>query len=149
MINWLRANKAYRILLLNPEGLQCDQIYINKPIYSLRAGDVTGDKADEIIIGVIKKTRFDQAIKRRIYILTVRSGKITPVFLCSRTIHQLVECGAAGDGSGKLLTMEKKPNGTFCVARYTWQKFGFAFTNYVFQSNDSIICKRRFNHDVR
>ena len=75
------------------------------PVYQFDYGDVTGDGMPEIIVGVIKPTRFDPKPDKRLFIRE----------------HTLV----------LIRTVERERSGKFLIAEYAWRGFGLDFKGYL------------------
>lgn len=102
------------------------------PVFHVEVGDVDGNGTDEIIVGVIKATRFDPVVRKRLFIFKLVEGYIRPMWLGSRVSQPLESFHlVAGKDHPYIRTVEKEQDGKFLVANYHWDVFGLEFENYL------------------
>ncbi len=100
------------------------------PVFKFITGDVDRDGNPDLILGTIKKTRFDKEPGKRISIFSLKDMKIKTLWMGSRLSRPLVDF-RFDDESGKIISLEKEQNGTWLVAEYQWEKFGLKFIRYI------------------
>lgn len=102
------------------------------PVYQFESGDIDGDHSDDILVGVIKTTRFDSVCRKRLFIFRLSEGRIRPLWLGSR-VGQPLEMFHLfhSDSLMTVLTIEKEREGRFLVAQYKWKGFGLSFMKYI------------------
>ncbi len=121
-----------------------DEWKLPYPVYNFEIGDADNDGQDDIWVGVIKETRFDKNLRKRLFLFKIIEGKIRPLWLGSRMSKPLVDFSPAYliDSLDKkkciIRTIEKERNGNFLVANYQWRKFGIEFINYKIRETDSL-----------
>ncbi len=105
---------------------------LNYPVFHLEAGDVNGEGKADMLVGVIKSTRFDPVQRKRIFLFKLFDGYIRPLWLGSRVGQPLEHFRfvQASDGN-RIRTVEWEENGRFLVAEYCWRGFGLEFIHYV------------------
>jgi hypothetical protein len=114
-----------KILLINTWSLGYE-------VFKLDTGDVNSDGSTDILVGVIKKTRFDSIYRKRLFIFKLLEGYIRPLWLGSRVSQPLEDFRfCSGQPSGVIRTIELERDGLFLVAEYRWQSFGLAFIRYM------------------
>jgi hypothetical protein len=102
------------------------------PVYRFVQGDITGDGVNEILVGVIKPTRFDTINRKRLFIFKLVEGNIRPLWMGSRVAQPLVDFKVAKTVSGSVIrTIEEERDGTYLVAEYKWRRFGLEFIHYI------------------
>ena len=102
------------------------------PVYQFQIGDIDNNGTNEIIVGVIKKTRFDTTLGRRLFIFKNYKGFIRPLWLGSRLGQPLIDFSFIETNHGnRIRSIEKEKSGKYLVAEYKWRKFGFEFTSYI------------------
>ncbi|MDO4770647.1 nuclear receptor-binding factor 2 [Porphyromonas sp.] len=103
------------------------------PVYRFDHGDLWGDETPEIVVGVIKATRFDSIVRKRLFIYRIADGTyIRPLWLGSRVSQPLEDF--AVDRSchpAHIRTIEKERSGAYLVAEYKWRGFGLRFVRYL------------------
>ena len=102
------------------------------PVYQFESGDLDGDHSDDILVGVIKITRFDSICRKRLFIFRLTEGRIRPLWLGSR-VGQPLEMFhlCRSDSLLTVLTIEKERDGKYLVAQYKWKGFGLSFIKYI------------------
>jgi hypothetical protein len=101
------------------------------PIYHFEIADVDDDGCDEILIGVIKKTRFDSTYAKRLFIFKLFDGYIRPKWLGSRLSQPIVDFKTIQHDGTKIISIEKEKNGHFLIGEYEYNQFGLKFLNYL------------------
>ena len=91
-------------------------------------GDINGDGKAEAIVGVIKKTRFDREMSRRLFIYKNIDGRIRPLWMGSRLGGILQDFRYT---NGRIRSLETDKKGLFYVAEYTWGQFGLVFERFI------------------
>lgn len=103
------------------------------PVYQFDYGDVTGDGMPEIIVGVIKPTRFDPKPDKRLFIYRIADEAYTrPLWLGSRVAQPLEDFRVIREHTPVLIrTVERERSGKFLIAEYAWRGFGLDFKGYL------------------
>jgi len=102
------------------------------PVYNFETGDIDGNHSDDILVGVIKTTRFDSHYRKRIFMFKLVDGCIRPLWLGSRVSQPLEMFNLHhSDSFSTILTIEQEKDGKFLVAQYRWRGFGLEFTKYI------------------
>jgi len=106
---------------------------INYPVYRFDFGDITGDGIPEIAVGVIKPTRFDPKLAKRLFLFRITEDfYIRPLWLGSRVGQPLVDFKIVGSEEGnRIRTIEREQSGKYLLAEYRWRGFGLEFKRYV------------------
>lgn len=99
------------------------------PVYRFDYGDITGDGNPEIIVGVIKPTRFDPKPYKRLFIYRIANeAYIRPLWLGSRVAQPLEDFRIIHTKNiAQIRTMERERSGNFLIAEYKWKGFGLDF----------------------
>ncbi|WP_070137915.1 hypothetical protein [Crocinitomix algicola] len=119
-----------------------DQWELPYPVYQFCTGDIDENQMDEVVVGVIKPTRFDSVSRKRLFIFKNYHGHIRPLWLGSRLGKPLVDFNFVhSHNEPRIRTLEQLNHSTYLIAEYKWQRFGLTFTEYVKQdlSYDSAI----------
>jgi hypothetical protein len=102
------------------------------PVFQFQIGDIDNNGSDDILVGVIKKTRFDSTLSKRIFIFKNYNGLIRPLWLGSRLGQPLVDFTFVKvEEEARIRSLEIERSGTYLVAEYKWQKFGLEFIRYL------------------
>jgi hypothetical protein len=124
---------SMHLLILTVEGKENSRWGLNYPVYRFDYGDITGDSIPEIAVGVIKTTRFDPTMDKRLFIFRITDdGYVRPLWLGSRVAQPLIDFKLVNkNGQGLVRTIEKESSGNYLVAEYRWRGFGLEFVDYV------------------
>ena len=103
------------------------------PVYQFDYGDITGNGVPEIIVGVIKPTRFDPKPDKRLFIYRIADeAYIRPLWLGSRVAQPLEDFRIIREETPtRIRTLERERSGNFLVAEYIWRGFGLDFKRYL------------------
>lgn len=102
------------------------------PVFHFELGDANNDSIDDILVGVVKATRFDSIVRKRIFIFKLFEGYIRPLWLGSRVSQPLEDfCLVKTPEQNIIRTVEKEKNGNYLVAEYRWRGFGLDFIHYL------------------
>ena len=103
------------------------------PVYRLAQGDVDDDGRPELLVGPVKRTPLDSAVRRRLFVYQVADGgQLQPRWRGSRLVFKLVFFKALrSHGRTYVQTIEQEPDGSYCIGRYYWQGFGLALDRLV------------------
>ncbi|MBQ7683221.1 MAG: nuclear receptor-binding factor 2 [Bacteroidaceae bacterium] len=102
-------------------------------VYRFDCGDVTGDSVPEILVGVVRATRYRPERDRRLFIFKLYRGElIRPLWLGSRVGLPLVDFRVERDSLPAMVhTWERRPDSTLVEAVYRYQGFGLKFVRYL------------------
>jgi hypothetical protein len=128
VISNTNAPEGFKVILLNDQGTEKDRLIFRFPFYHVDVADVDGDGGEDILLGVVKETRFDPALKRRLFILRIENETLRPLWLGSRVCQELVMFRALPDGIIK--TIEHTGSDKYAIGRYKWDYFGLSLINY-------------------
>ncbi|MBU0766083.1 MAG: nuclear receptor-binding factor 2 [Bacteroidetes bacterium] len=107
------------------------------PVFRFECGDINNNGTDDILAGVIKKTRFDTVSRKRIFIFKLFEGYVRPLWLGSRVSMPLEDFRfVKRTGKNMIRTIEKERSGNYLVAEYEWEGFGLAFIGYLARETD-------------
>jgi len=106
---------------------------LNYPVYHIDFGDITGDGIPEIAVGVIKRTRFDPKLAKRLFLFRITDDfYIRPLWLGSRVGQPLVDFKIVSSEEGnRIRTIEQERSGKYLLAEYRWRGFGLEFKRYI------------------
>ena len=98
----------------------------------------------EIIVGVIKPTRFDPKPDKRLFIYRIADeAYIRPLWLGSRVAQPLENFKVIREHTPVLIrTMERERSGKFLIAEYAWGGFGLDFKEYLKRETEEKEAKR-------
>lgn len=95
------------------------------PTYAFATGDVDSDGVTDALVGVIKPTRYDPRMARRLFVFRNVHGRVRPLWLGSRLTGELRDFRLEGS---KVITLEQDADSTWFVGCYSWESFGFVMT---------------------
>ena len=98
------------------------------PVYQFCTGDVDGDGVEDALVGVIKTTRFDPQVARRLFIFKNYKGKIRALWMGSH-LGGILEDFRFVDG--RVFTLQSTTDGKYVVLRHQWRKFGLGADEFL------------------
>lgn len=100
--------------------------------FQFQTADVDNDGQDEALVGVVKTTRFDPVMDKRLFIYKNYHGLVRPLWLGSRLGRPLEDFRTVRVGTQVLVrTLEHESDGTYLVADYSWYRFGLYYERYL------------------
>lgn len=117
-------------------------------IFRLEIGDIDGDSIVDAMVGVIKTTRFDKKLGKRLFLFKNYKGLIRPLWLGSRLSQPLVDFVFKGGRDPRIRTVEKEKSKKYLVAEYKWRKFGLEFVRYVDREIDIQTAMHKLDTDI-
>jgi len=138
-ISLIRKNDSLHYVQIETDS-SLDKWELPYSVYQFQIGDIDNNGKDDMLIGVVKTTRFDSTMRKRLFIFKNYKGLVRPLWLGSRLGQPLVDFSfvKANEG-GRVRTVEHERSGKYLVAEYKWRKFGLEFTRYI---------TREINYDI-
>ena len=113
------------------------------PVYRLCEGDIDGDGIADAMVGVVKTTRFDPNVARRIFLFKNVHGRVRPLWMGSRFGGILEDFRYA---DGHLFTLQSTTDGRYAVVRHCWRKFGLGVDSILISNVDRATALSVFDH---
>jgi hypothetical protein len=102
--------------------------YLSYPIYRAMIADLDGDGGGDLLLGVIKPTRYDRQARRRLHVYTLRNGALRSLWLGSRMAMPLRDFTIVQRGDASVLaTLERERDGSSAIGLWKWTSFGPRF----------------------
>ncbi len=120
------TDSLYVLQLITETGT--DTWRLPYPVYQFSIGDVNNDGNDDALVGVIKRTRYDSTVRKRIFIFKNYNGHVRALWMGSRLGRPIVDFRFY---DGVLRSIEEDDDGLFLVAEYRWSSFGMDFIRYL------------------
>lgn len=125
-----QTNSQYTLVATT--GNYTNQWKLPYPVYRFITADINNDGNTDILVGLIKTTRFDTIPRKRLFIYKLVDGCIRPMWLGSRVGQPLIDFSVSQfNGYNVIRTAEYEHNGNCLVAEYKYQKFGIKFIRYI------------------
>ena len=96
------------------------------PTFAFATGDVNGDGVTDALVGVVKPTRFDPRMARRLFVFQQIHDYVRPLWLGSRLAGELFDFTF---WDGRLITLEQETDRSWFVGAYRWDHFGIVMTD--------------------
>ncbi|MBO4658988.1 MAG: hypothetical protein J5637_05145 [Prevotella sp.] len=113
-------NDSLAYLVLTTDSTT-DRWRLTFPVYRLCVGDVDGDGSDDAMVGVVKTTRFDNRMARRLFIFKNHKGRIRPLWMGSQLGGILHDFKFT---DGHVVSLQATTDGLYVVLEHVWRKFG-------------------------
>jgi hypothetical protein len=113
---------------LERDSQQVDQVLFRYQLYQFDTADVDHDGRTDILVGLIKSTRFDPGEKKRLFILQIDHDQLRPLWLGSKVCQELVQFKTRTNGI--IQTLERTKDGNYAVGLYEWEAFGLTLIRY-------------------
>ena len=120
-----------------------DRWRLTFPVYRFCEGDVDGDGVADAMVGVVKSTRFDPVVARRIFLFKNYQGCVRPLWMGSR-FGGILEDFRYVDGH--LITLQSTSDGRYAVVRHRWRKFGLGVDSLLITNVDKQAALAVFEH---
>ena len=147
-ITSLPANRASALEISDRDGNVCDRIMFSNQLFRLRKGDLNRDGNDEILVGIIKKNKFDPTNQKRMLIFYVDSLHLRPLFLSTNLYNEIIDFGVSRFNKKQITTIEKTNSDEYKIGIYAWLDFGFVFKGYKRTYSFLTDCQEEFNHEI-
>ena len=135
-----RQTDSLYVLTLTTDSTQ-NHWQLPYPVYRMETGDVDGNGTTEALVGVIKSTRFNPEMGRRLFIFKNYEGLVRPMWLGSRLGGSLQDFHFR---NGVVRSLETNVKGEYTVAEYRWSGFGVRFERYLIRNVDEAKAKEMF-----
>lgn len=113
------------------------------PVYQFQIGDIDDDGVNDMIVGVVKTTRFDSTFSKRIFIFKNYKGLVRPLWLGSRLGQPLEDFAFIMEQDKPFIrSIERERSGKYLVADYKWKRFGLVFSKYLCREVEIIEAKK-------
>lgn len=126
-----RVNDSCNVLCHIVGGDTVSSWILNYAVYRTDYGDIQGNGENEIMVGVVKTTKYWQSMDKRLFIFKLFGGRhIRPLWLGSRVGSPLEDFEVLRDSFPAMIkTTERTPDSTF-QALYRLGGFGLKFVRY-------------------
>ena len=114
--------------LVLEDGGKTDRWRLGFPVYQMCVGDVDGDGREDALVGVVKTTRFDPVVAKRLFIFKNYHGRIRAMWMGSKLGGTLVDFRFK---DGKVVTLQSDGGSKYAVVEHHWRDFGLGFTKYL------------------
>ena len=121
------VNDSLSYLLLTTEK-GTDRWRLTFPVYQMAVGDVDGDGSEDVLVGVVKTTRFDPVMARRLFIFKNHHGRIRALWMGSRLGGILEDFRFR---NGHVVTLQSTTDGRYVVLEHEWRKFGLGALRFL------------------
>jgi hypothetical protein len=102
---------------------------VDHPIFRIRIGDVDGDGAPELCIGLIKRTRHDPEERKRLFVYSLRRGYIRPRWLGSALGRPWSDFALVPWNETTMIETDIIPRRGASPEHMLWRWQGFGFTS--------------------
>ena len=131
---WLEhKHDILHALHLAENGKDLSMMILPWKIYKFDHGDLDGDGVPEIAVGVIKKTKYDPVMEKRLFLYQIADGHaIIRLWMGSKLVHRVQDFYIEKDKTPALVhTYEKDKNGVMHEGEYKLGKFGLRLKRFL------------------
>ena len=121
------VNDTLHYLVLR-DSIYYDRWRITFPVYRMCEGDVDGDGSTDALVGVVKSTRFDKNVARRLFIFKNFHGHIRAMWMGSQLGGILQDFRFA---HGNVVTLQCDTSGKYAVLEHEWRGFGLGAKQFL------------------
>ena len=102
-------------------------------VYRFTQGDVDNDGRPDLLVGPIKRTPLDKAVRRRLFVYRLDStGQLRPRWRGSQLMFNLLYFKTVPKPNRTYVqTIEQEPDGSYCIGQYHWQGFGLVLDKFL------------------
>lgn len=120
------------LLHIDSNGDTLSQWPLHHSVYHFDYGDLVGDGVPEIVVGVIKKTKYWRTEDRRLFVFKLYKGElIRPLWLGSRLGCPILTFRIERDSMPARIVSTEQCSDTIIQAMYRIKGFGPKFENYI------------------
>ncbi len=120
-------NDSLAYLVLRTDSTT-DRWRLTFPVYQMCVGDVDGDGSKDAMVGVVKSTRFDPKLARRLFIFKNHKGRIRTLWMGSQLGGILHDFKFA---NGRVVSLQATTDGKYVVLEHEWRKFGLGAYRFI------------------
>ncbi len=109
------------------------RLMLGPAVYRLGQGDVDNDGQPNLLVGPVKRTPLDKAVRRRLFVYSLdSSGRLVPRWRGSQLMFNLIYFKAIRKQQRTyVLTIEQEQRGQYCIGQYYWQDFGLVLDHFL------------------
>ena len=137
----LQKNDSLHVLILDTDSTHSELI-LRYPVYRFCTGDLDGDGIEEVMVGVIKPTRFIHETDKRLFIYKNHKGRIKRMWMGSKVGGQIIDFCCV---DGFLICMSKMEDNKCIIAKWKPARFGIEFLGYIAENIDEQTALELFN----
>jgi hypothetical protein len=118
----------------NRNGTTTQSVWrLDYPVYRFDCADINGDGIPEIAVGVVKSTRFDSDVHKRLFLFKLfDTCYVRPLWLGSKVSLPLVDFKLIDNGKEqRIRTIEQEDENSFVIAEYECKTFGVGWLAYL------------------
>lgn len=102
------------------------------PVYQFLYEDISNNGEQNILVGVIKASRFDSIVRKRLFVFKFYEEEIRPLWLGARLGMPIENFSVESiEGKNYIKAIEQEKNGNYATVLYEWDSFGFKFIKYL------------------
>lgn len=128
----MKSIKGYKIVVKNSITKEQTSLLWRYDIFKLRLADIDGDGSTDLCMALLKETRFDPVMRRRLFLLRRDHNNLRPLWLGSRLCHTFVDFETIIEPNQpvRIRAQETDPQNQPLVGVYKWHNFGLSLLYY-------------------
>lgn len=135
-----QVNDTLSFLSLTKDG-QTDRYRLPWPTLRWCTGDVNGDGVEDVMVMVVKRTRYDRRVLPRLFTFTQINGRVRPLWLGSQ-LGGILEDFRFTDG--QVMSLQRTNDDRYVVMTHRWRKFGLGADKILIEGVDRETAERLF-----
>ena len=136
-----QVNDTLSFLTLTSDG-HVDRYRLPWPTLRWCTGDVNGDGVEDVMVMVVKHTRYDRRVLPRLFTFTQINGRVRPLWLGSQ-LGGILEDFRFVDG--QVMTLQRTIDDRYVVMTHCWRKFGLGADSILVEGVDRDTAIKIFN----
>jgi hypothetical protein len=136
----------YTQLLLYRKKKYVDSKTFSDSIASVSIVDSDNDGNDDIVVGIVKSSRWSEVKSLKMYLYKISQDRILPLWRSSKLTSNMIDfCFVKEAGKNYACVIEKPKNHSYNLIRFRWRNFGLIYENYIIKNQDSSAVFQRFS----
>lgn len=142
----LDKKDRYQLITLDSLNKVIESREFLDSICKISIADFDNDGNEDIALGIIKSSRWSNEKSLKMHLYKIKDSRILPLWRSSKLTSNLIDYTFIKDSNiTYCYAIEKLKTNSFNLIKFKWKSFGYAFVDYKFKHQDSIIVFNEFH----